>query len=186
MVIDAELFAPAIKEIEPGDPNNRVPCETVNATVSKPPAANEASLKVMASPLADEKVKAVFSLTVSLAGALTVGGELAAGVTAVLGEAERQSRSSRDWTSAIGRERTGRWRRFLNVLTHDFWKSRRPLIRSCWNSLIENMPIRPSRYVRKLRNVGLASAHHCRSRSELKARPGLIWPGLFSPGLFSR
>jgi hypothetical protein len=93
MVIDAELFAPAIKEIEPGDPNNRVPCETVNATVSKPPAANEVSVKVMASLLAEEKVNEAFSLTVSLVGALTVGGELAAleTVSVVLAEADNPS-----------------------------------------------------------------------------------------------
>ena len=90
MVIDAELFAPATKAIDPGDPNKRVPCETVNATVSKPPAANTGSVKVMASPLADEKVNAVFSMSVSLAGALTVGGVLAAveTVSAVLADAD--------------------------------------------------------------------------------------------------
>ena len=33
MVIDAELFAPESKAIEPGDPNNRTPCPTVNVTV---------------------------------------------------------------------------------------------------------------------------------------------------------
>jgi hypothetical protein len=131
MVIEAELFAPASKAIDPGDPNNRVPCETVNATVSKPPADNEVSVKVMGSPLADEKVNAMF--TVSLAGALTVGGELAAleTVSAALGEAERQSRSSRDSTCAIERERTGGCRRSLKVLTHGFWKSSHPLIQTC-------------------------------------------------------
>ena len=81
MVIDAELFAPATKAIDPGDPNKRVPCETVNATVSKAPAAKVGSVKVMASPLADEKVNALFSMTGSLAGALTVGGLLAVLVT---------------------------------------------------------------------------------------------------------
>ena len=91
MVIDAELFAPASMAIEPGDPNNRVPCKTVNATVSKPPAGNELSVKVMASPLADEKVNATFLVTVSLAGALTVGGELVATVSAVLAEADNPS-----------------------------------------------------------------------------------------------
>jgi hypothetical protein len=94
MVIDAELFAPAIKAIDPGDPNNRVPCETVNATVSKPPAGNEASVKVMLWPVADEKMNAVFRLTVSLAGALTVGGEsdaLEATVSAMLADADNPS-----------------------------------------------------------------------------------------------
>jgi hypothetical protein len=93
MVIDAELFAPASKEIEPGDPNNRVPCATVSATVSKPPAGNEVSVKVMESLFADEKVNAVFSVTVSLAGALTVGGELAAleTVSAMLVDANNPS-----------------------------------------------------------------------------------------------
>src|ERR1700733_14184572 len=110
MVIDAELFAPESKAIEPGDPNNRTPCPTVNVTVSKPPAANPGSVKVMASPLADEKVNAVFLVTVSLAGTLTVGGELAAAMSAVPGEAERHSRSSRDWTGPSERERAG-WRR---------------------------------------------------------------------------
>ena len=81
MVIDAELFAPATKAIDPGDPNKSVPCETVNATVSKAPAANVGSVKVMASLLADEKVNALFSMTGSLAGALTVGGLLAVLVT---------------------------------------------------------------------------------------------------------
>jgi hypothetical protein len=107
MVIDAELFAPESKAIEPGDPNNSFPCETVSVTLSKPPAANEASVKVTESPLADEKTNAVFSLTVSLAGALTVGGELAALVTVSAGLAERQSRSSRDSTSATRRDRPG-------------------------------------------------------------------------------
>src|SRR5579872_1345166 len=32
MVIDGELFAPAIRAIEPGEPNNRLPWPTVNAT----------------------------------------------------------------------------------------------------------------------------------------------------------
>jgi hypothetical protein len=93
MVIDAELFAPASKAIDPGDPNNRVPCETVNATVSKPPAANEVSVKVMLWPLADEKVNAVFLFTVSLAGALTVGGEPVAveTVSAVVADADNPS-----------------------------------------------------------------------------------------------
>ena len=81
IVIDAELFAPATMAIEPGDPNNRTPCETLNATVSKPPAANVGSVKVMASLLADEKVNALFSMTGSLAGAVTVGGLLAVLVT---------------------------------------------------------------------------------------------------------
>ena len=76
MVIDAELFAPESNAIDPGDPNNSVPCETVNVTLSKPPAGNETSVKVIGSPLADDKMNAVFSLTVALAGALTVGGEL--------------------------------------------------------------------------------------------------------------
>ena len=53
----------------------------LNATVSKPPAANVGSVKVMASLLADEKVNALFSMTGSLAGALTVGGLLAVLVT---------------------------------------------------------------------------------------------------------
>src|SRR5258707_940498 len=128
MVIDAELFAPETMAIDPGDPNNSVPCETVNATVSKPPAANEGSVKVMGSPLADEKVNAVFLVTVSLAGTLTVGGELAAAMTAVLGEAERQRRSSSDWTCSIGRERAGGWRRALPGLTRGFWKNRDALI----------------------------------------------------------
>ena len=81
MVIDAEPFAPESNAIDPGDPNKRVPCETVNATVSKPPAANVGSVKVMASLLADEKINALFSMTGSLAGALTVGGLLAVLVT---------------------------------------------------------------------------------------------------------
>ncbi len=90
MVIEAEPFAPESKAIEPGDPNKRVPCETVNATVSTPPAANTGSVKVMASPLADEKVNAVFSTTVSLDGALTVGGLLAVleTVSVVLADAD--------------------------------------------------------------------------------------------------
>src|SRR5580698_9030784 len=134
MVIDAELFAPESKAIEPGDPNNRTPCETVNATVSKPPAANEGSVKVMESPLADEKVNAVFLVTVSLAGTLTVGGELAAAMSAVLGETERQIRSSRDWTCAIGRERAG-WRRS--------GRRRALLIAKCWKRFSESMPTRP-------------------------------------------
>src|SRR5579872_1864921 len=126
MVIDAELFAPAIKAIEPGEPNNSVPCPTLNATLSKPPAANEPSVKVMASPLADEKVNATFLVTVSLAGALTVGAELAAGVTAALGEAERHSRSSRDSTYATGREHPRGRRRSWPVLIHGLGKSLRP------------------------------------------------------------
>ena len=76
MVIDAELFAPESSAIDPGDPNDSFPCETVSVTLSKPPATNEASAKVIGSPLADEKMNAVFSLTVSLAGALIVGGPL--------------------------------------------------------------------------------------------------------------
>ena len=90
MVIDAEPFAPETKPIDPGDPSNRVPCETVNATVSKLPAANTGSVKVIASPLADEKVNAVFSTTVSLDGALTVGGLLAVleTVSVVLADAD--------------------------------------------------------------------------------------------------
>jgi hypothetical protein len=93
IVIDAELFAPESKVIEPGDPNNSFPCKTANATVSKPPAGNELSVKVIGSPLTDEKLKAVFSLTVSLAGALTVGGELDAleTVRAVLADADKPS-----------------------------------------------------------------------------------------------
>ena len=94
MVIDAELFAPASKEIEPGDPNNSAPCATLTATVSKPPAGSEESVKVMASPLADEKVKATFSLTDSLAGALTVGGKRVAILSAVLADANNASPGS--------------------------------------------------------------------------------------------
>ena len=52
----------------PGDPNNSVPWETVNATVSKPPAANAGSVKVMGSLLAEEKVNAVFSINVGWLG----------------------------------------------------------------------------------------------------------------------
>jgi hypothetical protein len=94
MVIDAELFAPAIKAIEPGDPNTSVPCETVNATVSKLPAGNEVSVKVICWPLADEKVNAVSFFTVSLAGTLTVGGESDAvepTVSAMLADADNPS-----------------------------------------------------------------------------------------------
>ena len=93
MVIDAEPFEPESTAIEPGDPNNRVPCETLNATVSKPPAGNEVSVKVMGSPLADEKVKAAFSLVVSRAGTLTVGEEPAAPetVSAVLADPDNPS-----------------------------------------------------------------------------------------------
>ena len=93
MVIDAELFAPASKAIDPGDPNNRVPCETLSVTLSKPPAANELSVKVIGSPLADEKVNALFLPTVSLAGELTVGGEPIAveTVSAVLADADNPS-----------------------------------------------------------------------------------------------
>src|SRR5579862_8627932 len=101
MVIDAEPFDPESKAIEPGDPNNRPPCETVNATVSKPPAGNEESVKVMGSPLADEKVKATFSVTVSLAGALTVGGELVATVSAVLADPENPSPVSVILTASV-------------------------------------------------------------------------------------
>jgi hypothetical protein len=93
MVIDPELFCPASKPIPAVDPNNSLPCKASNATVSTPPAANEASVKVMASPLADDKKSSVFSVKVSLAGALTVGGELAAleTVSAVLADADNPS-----------------------------------------------------------------------------------------------
>ena len=98
MVIEAELFAPATKAIEPGDPNNKVPCETLNATVSKPPAGNAVSVKVMASPFDDEKVKAAFSMTVSLAGALTVGAEPVVTVSEVLADADNPSPVFVIWT----------------------------------------------------------------------------------------
>ena len=98
MVIDAELFAPATMAIDPGDPNNRVPCVTDNATVSKLPAGNAVSVKVMASLLADEKVNAVFSMTVSLEGALTVGAESVATVSPVLADADNPSPVFVIWT----------------------------------------------------------------------------------------
>ena len=98
MVIDAEPFAPETKPIDPGDPSNRVPCETVNATVSKLPAGNAVSVKVMASLLADEKVNAMFSMTVSLEGALTVGAEPVATVSDVLADADKPSPVFVIWT----------------------------------------------------------------------------------------
>jgi hypothetical protein len=93
IVIDPELFSPASKLIDPVDPNNSFPCETSNATSSTPLADNEASVKVMGSPLADEKLIAVFSVIVSLAGALTVGAEPVAleTVIAVLADADNPS-----------------------------------------------------------------------------------------------
>src|SRR5580704_17930694 len=88
MVIDAELFAPESKAIEPGDPNNRVPCATDKATVSKPPAGNAASVRGMGSFLVEEKLNAVLWVAASLSEKLTVGAGVVSTVSAVLVDAD--------------------------------------------------------------------------------------------------